>query len=75
MNIDVSIQAIKVVLAQLDEGKINHLIYFPNHKIIDAKNNYTITKQEALAMVYTLKKFHHYLLATIFFYFTNHEAL
>lgn len=42
---------------------------------MDADKNYTVTEKKALAMVYALQKFHHYLLAIIFIFFTDHEVL
>ena len=41
----------------------------------DVKKNYTMTKMEGLGMIYEIKKFRHYLLATKFVFFTNHKAL
>ncbi len=40
-----------------------------------AKRNYTTTKIEALAMVYALHKFKHYLLGNKFTFYVDHMAL
>jgi hypothetical protein len=39
------------------------------------EKNYTTTKKEALAMVYALHKFRHYLSGNKFTFFVNHMAL
>ncbi len=46
-----------------------------SHKINNAKKNYTTTKREAIAMVYGLHKFKHYLLGNKFVLYVNHMAL
>ena len=40
-----------------------------------AKKNYTTMKREGLSMIYVVKKFWHYLLATQFVFFVDHQAL
>lgn len=57
MHVDASIQEIRAILEQLGEDKINHSIYFANHKMVDVENNYIVIEQEALDMVYTLQDF------------------
>jgi hypothetical protein len=37
-----------------------------------AKKNYSTTKKEALAMIYAIKKFCHYLLGNNFTFFVDH---
>jgi hypothetical protein len=39
------------------------------------EKNYTTTKREALAMVYALSKFRHYLLGNMFTFYVDHMAL
>jgi hypothetical protein len=39
-----------------------------------AEKNYTIIKRKALAMVYALQKFKHYLLSNMFTFFVYHMA-
>jgi hypothetical protein len=39
------------------------------------ERNYTTIEREALAMVYALHKFRHYLLGNIFTFFLDHMAL
>jgi hypothetical protein len=40
-----------------------------------AKRNYTTTEIKALAMVYTLHKFKHYMLGNMFTFYVDHMAL
>jgi hypothetical protein len=40
-----------------------------------AKRNYTTIEREALAMVYALHKFRHYLLGNWFVFYVDHMAL
>jgi hypothetical protein len=39
------------------------------------EQNYTTTERKALAMVYALQKFRHYLLGNMFTFFVDHMAL
>jgi hypothetical protein len=39
------------------------------------ERNYTTTEREALAMVYALHKFKHYMLSSRFIFYINHMAL
>jgi hypothetical protein len=39
------------------------------------EKNYITTKREALAMVYAIHKFRHYLLGNMFTFFVDHMAL
>jgi hypothetical protein len=39
------------------------------------ERNYTITKKKALAMVYALHKFRHYMLGNMFTFYVDHMAL
>jgi hypothetical protein len=39
------------------------------------ERNYTTTHRQALAMVYALHKFRHYLLGNMFTFFVDHMAL
>lgn len=51
VHVDVSRTTIGVVLAQLDEGKIDHPIYFTNRKLSQSECNYITTEHKALVMV------------------------
>lgn len=54
---------------------MDHPISFPSRKLSKYKNNYSMTKQEGLAMVYALHKFRHYLLGRHFKMYTDHSTL
>jgi hypothetical protein len=75
VHIDASEIYLGVILAQLGEGNLYHPIYFSNKKIPQVECNYTTTEREALAMVYSLQKFRHYLLGGPFKFFTDHSTL
>ena len=75
MHIDASGITLGAVLAQLGETKVDHPVYFASRKLSNAVWNYTTTEREALAMVYSLQKFRHYLLGGKFKFFTDHFAL
>ena len=74
MHIDASGIALEVVLAQLGE-KMGHPVYCATRKLSTAENNYTTTEREALAMVYSLLNFRHYLLGAPFKFFTENSTL
>jgi hypothetical protein len=75
VHVDASSIALGAFFLHNREGNIDHPIYFSSRKLSDAKNNYTTTKHEGLAMVYALHKFHHYLLGSAFKFFTDHSVL
>jgi hypothetical protein len=75
VNVDVSSIALGVVLAQPGERYIDNPLSFSSRKLSTVEVNYTTTKREGLAMVYTLQKFHHYLLGGHFKMFIDHSTL
>jgi hypothetical protein len=54
VHVDASSIALGIVLAQLDEGELDHPIVFASRKLSSIEDNYTTTKREGLAMVYAL---------------------
>jgi hypothetical protein len=54
VHVDASSIALGVVLAQMGEGEINHLLNFSRRSLSTVEINYTTTKREGLAMVYAL---------------------
>jgi hypothetical protein len=56
VHVDASSIALGAVLAQLGEGRLDHLIYFASRKLSNTERNYTTTEREGLAMVYSLQK-------------------
>ena len=63
-----------VVLGQRSD-KIPHPIYYASKALNEAQNNYTMTEQELLAVVFAFEKFRSYLLVTRVIVHTDHSAL
>jgi len=75
VHVDASCIALGVVLTQDGEGELGHPIVFASRKLSKAKNNYSATDHEGLAMVHALYNFKHYLLGRHFKMYTNNSAL
>lgn len=75
VHVDSSCIALGAVLTSAGEGEIDNLIEFTSENLSKAEKNYSTTKREALAMVYVLQKFWHYLLGTHFEMYTDHSTL
>jgi hypothetical protein len=63
------------MLAQNHDNTIDKPISYANQMMNGTKKNYSTTKKEALAMIYAIKKFRHYLLENNFTFFVDHQAL
>ncbi len=63
------------ILVQNPIGKIDQLVMYSSRLFNSAERNYITTKREALAMVYALHKFKHYLLGNKFTFYIKHMAL
>ena len=63
------------MLAQNPTGKIDQPIAYASRLLSKAEKNYTTTEKEALAMVYAVNKFRHYLLSNRFIFYVDHLAL
>jgi hypothetical protein len=63
------------VLSQLDENKNEHVIAYASKSMNKAEQNYPITDQECLAVVWAIRNFYHYLSSKPFTVVTNHSAL
>ncbi len=72
MHTDASNFALGVMLGQNPDNTIDKPIYYASRLMNNAKKNYTTTKKEALAMIYVVKKFRHYLLRNDFIFFVDH---
>ena len=72
---DASSITLRIIIAQLGEGALDHPIAFASKKLSSVEWNYTTIEREGLAMVYALQKFRHYLLGAHFKMFTDHSAL
>jgi hypothetical protein len=73
--VDASNIALGYVLSQKDTKNLDHPIYFANRQLIAAEKNYTTTEREALAMIFAIQKFRHYLLGYPFVFYVDHDAL
>ena len=75
VHTDASDIAVGAMLAQNHTGKIDQPIAYASRLLSKAEKNYTTTKKEALAMVYAVNKFRHYLLGNRFIFYVDHLAL
>ena len=75
VHVDASNFAIEAILAQPGIGNMDFPICYASRQLNSAKKNYTTTEREGLGMVYTVKKFWHYLLANKFLFFMDHQAM
>ena len=71
---DASDFAVGAVLGQR-VGRLPHVIYYASKTLMDAQVNYTTTKKELLAVVFTLDKFQSYLLGSKVIIYFDYAAL
>lgn len=74
VHMDASNIAVGTILAQNPTGKCDQPILYFSRFLNLAKLNYTMTKQKALAMVYALQMFWHYLLSNKLVFYVDHMA-
>lgn len=72
---DASGFALGAVLAQVGKDKKEHVIAYASRSLTKAEQNYTVTEQECLAIIWAVDKFHHYLISKKFKIITDHIAL
>ena len=75
VHIDASAFAIGCILAQPGDKNMDFPISYASRQLNVAERNYTTIEREGLSMIYAVKKFRHYLLATQFVFFVDHQAL
>lgn len=75
VHVDSPYIVLVVVLTKEGEGEFDHPTTFMNRKLSKVENNYSTIKCEGIAMVYTLKKFKHYLLGGNFKMYMDHSML
>jgi hypothetical protein len=75
VHCDASNIAIGAVLAQNIHGDRDSPIHYASRLLNSAEKNYSTTEREALAMIYSVGKFRHYLLANHFIFYVDHQAL
>jgi hypothetical protein len=73
--VDISGFCIGIVLSQLDEQGKDHPIYFASRILAAAEKNYAPIDREALGIIYSCKKFRHYLRGYKVVVHTDHNAL
>jgi hypothetical protein len=59
---DASRKVMGSTLSQLEENGHDHPIHFASRQLISTKNNNIVTKLKSLVVIFSLKKFRHYLL-------------
>ena len=75
VHTDASDIAVGAMLAQNPTGKTDQPIAYASRLLSKAEKNYTTIEKEALAMVYAVNKFRHYLLSNRFIFYVDHLAL
>lgn len=75
VHTDASKIAVGVMLAQNVNGKHDQPVAYASRLMNQAERNYSTTEREALAMVYAVKKFRHYLLGNKFRFMVDHHSL
>ncbi len=75
VHIDASLLIVGVLLTQNIIGKSNQPIVYAYRLFNSAKENYWTIEKEALAMVFALHKFKHYLSGNKFVFYVDHMAL
>jgi hypothetical protein len=73
--VDASDKAIGSVLMQKYEKNWFRPVYYASRRLSKAEKNYSTTEREALGMIYSVTKFHHYLLGKRFTFHVDHSAL
>jgi hypothetical protein len=63
------------MLMQRYEKNWYRLVYYASGELFTAKKNYSTTEREALGMIYSVTKFHHYLLGKKFTFHVDHSAI
>ncbi len=75
VHIDASLLVVGVMFSQNVTRKSDQLIVYASRLLNRAEDNYSITQRKALAMVFSLHKFKHYLLGNKFVFYVDHMAL
>ncbi len=75
MHTNASLLAVGAMLAWNPIGKYDQLIVHASRLLNKAKQKYTTIKEKALATVYALHKFKHFLLGNKFVFYVDHMAM
>jgi hypothetical protein len=74
VHVDASNLVVDAMLAQNPTRKCDQPITYTSWLLNNVEKNYTTIEREALAMVYVLHKYHHYLLDNKFDFYVDHMA-
>ena len=72
---DVSTFGVGAVLTQIYEKDYERPVAFASKTLNVAEKNYVQIELEALALIFGVRKFHHYLYGHVFTLFTDHKLL
>jgi hypothetical protein len=73
---DASSVAVGSALCQIAEDtQRDHLIAFASKQLTHAERNYTTTERECLSMIFSVKKYRHYLLMNPMVFYVDHMAI
>jgi hypothetical protein len=75
VTIDASGWCLGSILWQFDTEKREKPVYYASRQMSLAERKYSTTEREALAVVYSCKKFRHYLLGYKVIFHTDHDSL
>src|SRR6266540_5738255 len=72
---DISLKGLGAVLEQEDENKNLRLVAYTSRSLTSAEKNYHTTDLKCLAIIWSIKHFHKYLINKPFKIFTDHSVL
>jgi hypothetical protein len=58
-----------------DDGRRDYPVAFSSKQLSVAERNYTTTEHKCLAMIFSVKKYRHYLLLNLVVFFVDHMAI